>query len=212
MAEEQLTEEQIEELNKIANLPKEKQQQELARFLKKLTPGQIEFLKRNQVMGSGGGCIFCSIVEGKVSSKVVYEDGMVLAILDINPASRGHTLVLPKKHYVITAMMPDKEIEHLFKVANKISKELFESLKAEGSNILVANGQIAGQNVGHVVVHVIPRYNGDGLDFGWQGKKMEEKELDEVRKKLAGKITFEQKTEKIEKKKIEKYDEEERLP
>jgi len=209
MAEEQLTQEQVEELNKIASLPKEKQQQELSKFLKKLSPGQVEFLKKQQ----GTSCIFCSIVEGKVPSKVIYEDSQVIAVLDINPATKGHTLVVPKKHYNVTALIPDKEIEHLFKVANRISKELFDNLRAEGTNIFVANGAIAGQTVGHALVHVIPRYKDDGLDFYWEGKKVDEKELEEVKSKLAGKIRLEEEKKiKVEKKKIEKYDEEERIP
>lgn len=210
MAEEQLTQEQIEELNKIASLPKEKQQEELQKLLKKLSPGQMEFLRKQQ----GTSCVFCSIVEGKIQSKVIFEDSNVIAVLDINPASRGHVLVVPKKHYLVTALMPDKEIEHLFKVANRISKELFDSLKAEGTNIFVANGAIAGQTVGHAMAHVIPRYKDDGLDFYWEGKKANDKELEEVKNKLKGKIVLEERKEvkKIEKKKIEKYQEEERIP
>ncbi|MBI2109664.1 HIT domain-containing protein [Candidatus Woesearchaeota archaeon] len=208
MNEEQLNQEQIEELNNLASLPKEEQQAELQKFLKKLSPEQIEFLKKQQ----GNGCIFCSITEGKIPSNVIYEDNHVIAVLDINPASRGHTLVIPKKHYAVTALMPDKEAEHLFNIANKISKALFDNLKSEGTNIFVANGVIAGQNVAHAVVHVIPRYKDDGLNFFWAGKKANDKDMGDIKKLLAGKIKIEEekKIHKIEKKKID-YPEEERI-
>ena len=202
-----LSEKQIKELNDISKLPADKQKEKLSSFLKTLNKEQIEFLQKNQ----GEECIFCSVVSGKIPARKIYEDEKVIALLDIYPASKGHSLVIPKKHYAITAQMSEDEISHIFKVANKVASLLFDEFKCVGTNIIVYNGAGAGQKIPHAAVYVIPRYDKDGLDFLWEPKKVDEKELDDVFKKLKGKIKFEKKVEKIEVKE-EEFEEEERTP
>jgi len=213
MAEEiPFNEEQINKLNEIAKLPVEQQKIELQSFIKTLNKEQIEFLKKQQT--SATQCIFCSIGEGKVESRKIYEDDKVIAVIDINPASRGHVLVFPKKHAQVLGQLSDEEVTYLFKIANKTATVIYENLKAEGTNIFVANGVAAGQNMPHVIVHVIPRYQGDGVTFEWKGKKMSEKDLDDVMNVLSNKIKFEQKIEKKEVKEIKDYraDKVQRIP
>lgn len=203
-----LSEEQIKQLNEISKLTPEKQKGKLEAFLKTLNKEQMEFLQK----GQNSECVFCSVVEGKIPAKKLYEDDKVIALLDIYPASKGHSLVIPKKHYVVTGQMSEDEISHMFKVANKVSKVLFDELKASGTNIIVMNGPGAGQRVPHVAVYVIPRYDKDGLNFLWEPKKTSDKELDDVLKKLKDKVKFEQPS--LKKKVVEETDveEEERVP
>lgn len=196
-----LSEEQIKQLNEISKLPAEKQKEKLNAFLKTLNKEQMEFLQKGQQE-----CIFCSVVEGKIPAKKIYEDEKVIALLDIYPASKGHSLVIPKKHYVVTGQMSDDEVSHIFKVANKVSSLLVDEMKAIGTNIMVMNGPGAGQRVPHVAVYVIPRYDKDGLNFLWEPKKTSDKELDDVLKKLKDKIKFEQ---PLKKKVVEETDVEE---
>ncbi|MBN2457545.1 HIT domain-containing protein [Candidatus Woesearchaeota archaeon] len=123
----------------------------------------------NQHAGTGQSsqqnCIFCHIINGKVESKKVYSDEDTIGILDINPANPGHVLILPKKHYSIMPQMNDLEIGHIFMVSKHISGALLKALKAEGTNIFVANGAVAGQKAPHFMVHVIPRREGDNLNM-----------------------------------------------
>jgi len=122
-------------------------------------------------------CIFCRIIDGEIPSKKVYEDDSVLAILDINPAIEGHTIILPKKHYQIMPQIPEKEIGHLFKVAKKISHAILRGMMAQGTSVFVANGAVAGQKSPHFMIHVFQRKGEDGL-LRMEGHRAEEKELD----------------------------------
>ena len=179
MTENPLTEEQIEELNEIVKLPQEEQQKKLPKFLQKLNKEQVEFLKKQQ----GNGCVFCSIVEGKILAKKVYEDTYVMAVLDINPANKGHVILFPKYHFEILSLI--KDVGHLFNIANKISSAVFEVTKAEGTNIFVANGVVAGQRVNHVLVHIIPRFNNDKVNFTWDKINVNEEEINNIAKKIS---------------------------
>ena len=205
-----LSEEQIKTLNEIAALPPEQQKEKLPAFLKTLSPEQMEFLKKQQ---GQGGCPFCSIVEGKLQSKTIYEDDKLLAVLDIRPATAGHVLVLPKKHYSVLGQMNETETGQLFAVVNKIASLLFEILHAEGTNILVASGPAAGQTVDHVIVHVIPRFKDDGLQLAWEGKDVGEEKLNKILEQLKGQVKGEEKVVKeVEPVKEEATHAEDRMP
>jgi len=188
-----LNKKQILELQEIGKLPLEKQKKKLEEFMKKLSPEQIEFLKRQQ-------CLFCGIVDGRIKSKKIYEDESVIGILDINPANKGHVLVFPKNHY---GKLKEFDISHLFKVVNVLNGKVKEVVKAEGTNVFVAEGEVAGQRFDHVVVHVIPRFRDDGVVFSWEGRKVSEKELDELSKEI--------KVEKIQEDKVEESEEAEQV-
>lgn len=170
-----LTPEIIEELQEIAKLDHEEQKKVLPEFLKKLTPEQIEYIKKQQD-SQQGGCLFCSMAEGKISVKKIYEDYETLAFLDIHPANLGHVLVIPKKHIQFSTQLEDARI---FEVANNIAKVIYFKL-VKDTNIFVANGGNAGQRLGHLAVHVIPRENEDNINFAWHGKDVSESELDKL--------------------------------
>jgi histidine triad (HIT) family protein len=107
-------------------------------------------------------CIFCKIIAERVPSYKVYEDDAVFAFLDVYPASEGHTLVAPKKHFSRFTDMDAENIALLFEAARKITSAVEKAFSAEGSNIGINNGKVAGQEISHVHVHVIPRKKGDG--------------------------------------------------
>lgn len=102
-------------------------------------------------------CIFCKIVEGEIPSTKVYEDETVLAFMDINPWEKGHTLVIPKKHFDPITNVPDDILQQIIVVAKKIAAAQVKGLNAIGVNIAQANGKAAGQEVPHVHFHIIPR-------------------------------------------------------
>ncbi len=110
-------------------------------------------------------CPFCKIVKGDIPSKKVYEDDKVLAVLDINPAAKGHVLVMPKEHYPIMPLMPPEIFEHLFKKTQSISRAVKEGMLTFSDTLYIANGYAAGQQSSHFMLHLIPREELDSLDF-----------------------------------------------
>ncbi len=107
-------------------------------------------------------CLFCQIVNEIVESERIYEDGTNLAFLDANPSSKGHTVVIPKKHVENIIELSEYELTNLFKAVQKVTKLLQEKLKPDGFNIGINHGHVAGARIPHVHVHIIPRYEGDG--------------------------------------------------
>ncbi|HUI00499.1 MAG TPA: HIT family protein [Nitrososphaerales archaeon] len=101
-------------------------------------------------------CIFCKIVAGKLPSYRVYEDANHVAFLDINPFSKGHTLVCPKRHGETLWDMDEKEIADVFMVASKVSTAIVPAMNADGFRLMQNNGEAANQAVAHIHVHVIP--------------------------------------------------------
>lgn len=112
-------------------------------------------------------CLFCNIVKGKIPSYKVYEDENTLAILDINPVNKGHTLVLPKDHYINILDVPEQILIATMQSVKKVADML--SRYAEGVNVNHNANKAAGQIVDHLHFHVIPRYMQDGLEL-WKGR------------------------------------------
>src|SRR3989344_3938720 len=127
-------------------------------------------------------CIFCKIIKGEIPSTKVYEDAETLAFLDIKPVNPGHTLVIPKKHYVDIHDMPDDAVAKVSVVAKKIA-DAFLKVGVKGVNIGMNNGKAAGQVVSHAHVHVMPRYGTDSFSL-WVGREYDGNE----RELVAGKI------------------------
>ncbi|OGZ65584.1 MAG: hypothetical protein A3C06_00740 [Candidatus Taylorbacteria bacterium RIFCSPHIGHO2_02_FULL_46_13] len=109
------------------------------------------------------GCIFCKIVAGEIPSYKVYEDDAVLAFLDIEPATRGHALVIPKRHAENVFEISEDDLEKVAVVAKKLSIKIKDVLQADGIRLSQSNGKVAGQDIMHFHVHIIPRYKNDGL-------------------------------------------------
>lgn len=102
-------------------------------------------------------CIFCKIINNEIPSMKIYEDDVVLAFLDVNPDSDGHTLIIPKKHYKDITDIPDAVLLHIYKTAKKVMKLLEEKLNCDGFSLLQNNGD--AQEVKHYHLHVKPYYN-----------------------------------------------------
>ena len=116
-------------------------------------------------MGRVDDCVFCRIVAGESPASVVHEDELVVAFLDILPVANGHTLVVPKIHSVAIGGLDQELGGHVFEVGMELAQAVRRATKAEGINLFVADGAVAGQTVFHFHLHVIPRYEGDGLGF-----------------------------------------------
>lgn len=106
-------------------------------------------------------CVFCRIISGEIPAQKVFENEWTLAFLDINPASKGHTLVVPKNHYEFLSQIPEVEYVSFMKDVQKILKAFTKYTDAV--NVLQNNGKDAGQLVPHVHIHIIPRRPGDGI-------------------------------------------------
>ena len=100
-------------------------------------------------------CIFCMIANGEIPSNKIYEDESVIAFLDINPTSYGHTLVIPKEHCDSFLDCPDETRNHVFEVVSKLANKLEQTLHCDGINILSNVHEAAGQSVNHFHVHLI---------------------------------------------------------
>ncbi|MCG7345573.1 HIT family protein [Sporosarcina sp. ACRSL] len=116
-------------------------------------------------------CVYCRIIEGTLPSEKIYEDEHVIALMDIMPVTKGHLLLIPKKHLENLYEFTEEEASHLFSVAPKIANVLKEEFKPAGMNLLQNNGAPAGQAVFHFHMHFIPRYDEtDGYHSNWNPK------------------------------------------
>ena len=112
-------------------------------------------------------CIFCSIIGGDIPSHKIYEDELFLAFLDIFPASKGHTLVIPKEHHADIHAMSADLYGAMASVAKNVADLLMNKLSSEGTTIMQMNRQAGWQTVFHAHMHVIPRWEGDALHKPW---------------------------------------------
>ena len=126
-------------------------------------------------------CIFCKIINGELPSKTVYEDDLIKVIMNINPNTNGHLLVLPKEHYINIMDIPDEVVTHSLKVIRETLFPLLkERLNCEG--LTLAENNELGQEIKHFHIHLIPRYPDDGADFNYDESKLTN--LDQVFEKL----------------------------
>ena len=131
-------------------------------------------------------CIFCKIANGEIGSDTVYEDDMFRVILDLNPGTRGHMLILPKEHYDDIYELPDEVSGRLMGLARKLACAARKGLSADGVNLVQNNGEAAGQTVKHFHMHVIPRY-ADGSEpiVTWTPHDSDPAEQKELAKRLS---------------------------
>lgn len=115
-------------------------------------------------------CVFCKIINKELPAAIVFENDEFLAFFSKDQISKGHTLLVPKKHQVDMFDFDTSSFERLAGVAQKLSKELVKSNTATGINLLNANGRDAQQSVFHFHLHMVPRYENDGLDLWFRNK------------------------------------------
>jgi len=154
-----------QKLQKLSELPKEEQ----AKAIKTLfTRDELDSLRQNAQQSGVQKCIFCAIAKHNVPAKIVYDDANFTAFLDINPANPGHILVIPKEHYEVLPQLPDALLNAYMKLLKILSAAVFEATNAQGSNI----------------IHIIPRFENDGIKVDWTAKKVTETQLENIQQRI----------------------------
>ena len=122
-------------------------------------------------------CIFCKIANGEIPSATVYEDSVCRVILDVNPANKGHALIIPKEHFDNIYSIDAETAAKIFTIATEVAKAQKAELNPDGLNILQNNGEAAGQTVFHFHMHLVPRYIKDNVTMTWIPGKADTEEL-----------------------------------
>lgn len=133
-------------------------------------------------------CIFCKIANGEIPSTTLYEDDTFRVIFDLNPATKGHCLILPKEHYENLTVLPDETAAKVLPLAGKIGKAMEEALGAKGFNVVQNNGEAAGQTVHHFHTHIIPRYGNPDEMVLWKPGTSTPEGLRELCEEIKGKL------------------------
>jgi len=152
-------------------------------------------------------CKLCKIKEGKLKAKIVYEDAIVLAMLSEYPAALGHVEIFSKQHVDTIEALQDIVVQQLFTVANTTASALFEASGAQGTNIVMFNGDNTNNPYPHLVCMVLSRREDDGINFQWKPKQLQPEEMDAVQSKIRDKafIAEHHEKEKKEPKKAEEH-------
>ena len=114
-----------------------------------------------------GDCIFCKIVAGELPATIIHQDERTLAFMDVSPATRGHALVVPRRHVRDLLEADREDLDAVLAVAQELARRATERLGAAGVNLLNSCGSAAWQRVFHLHIHVIPRYEDDPLRLPW---------------------------------------------
>jgi histidine triad (HIT) family protein len=131
-------------------------------------------------------CIFCKIVAGELPAEMIDSDERTVAFMDINPATRGHALVIPRAHSQDLLSVPAEDLEATMAAARRLAERMRETIKPDGINLLNACGPAAWQSVFHFHLHVIPRYDDDPLKLPWIPGPAEPGELARVAAEIRG--------------------------
>jgi histidine triad (HIT) family protein len=133
--------------------------------------------------------IFSKIIAGEIPCHRVYEDDKVLAFLDINPLSKGHTLIIPKEPVVMLDQLSDESAAAVGRVLPRIARAVLRTTGATAYNVLQNNGVGAHQAVMHVHFHIIPKYaDGSGLGIGWPARQLNAEEGEQLAAAIAGAV------------------------
>ena len=131
-------------------------------------------------------CLFCGIVEGDVPAQIVDSDEHTVAFMDINPATRGHALVVPRRHTADLLEIGDEDLARTTEAARRLAKRMEDALEPDGFNLLNSCRSAAWQTIFHFHVHVIPRYDDDPLQLPWVPRGADEAEIAELAERIRG--------------------------
>jgi histidine triad (HIT) family protein len=131
-------------------------------------------------------CLFCKIAAGELPSEIVQEDEHTIAFMDINPWTRGHALVIPRRHSRNLYDVDDDDLAHVASAAKRLARRMRDALACDGVNLLNSTEPAAWQTVFHTHIHVIPRYDDDPLRLPGQPGQPDEGELARVAQELRG--------------------------
>ncbi|MGA2681544.1 MAG: HIT family protein [Candidatus Bathyarchaeia archaeon] len=140
------------------------------------------------MVAADDSCVFCKIVRKQLPASIIYEDQDVMVFLDIRPLNMGHTLVIPKAHFVDIFDIPDKLLTQIQIVAKKISLPIKQATEADGISVIQQNGRAAGQEIFHFHTHVVPRFKGQKLPRYGELKEVERHKLDKMADKIKEKL------------------------
>lgn len=112
-------------------------------------------------------CLFCKIIENRIPSRRVYQDDVCIAFLDINPVNRGHVLIVPRIHHEDLTSLPPEVAAHVASKLPALCTAVVRATGAEGFNVIVNNGKVAGQTIFHGHWHIIPRFHDDTVNWPW---------------------------------------------
>lgn len=126
-------------------------------------------------------CIFCKLANGDIPTRKLYEDDKFVVIMDMGPATKGHSLIIPKDHYANLFEMPTDLAAEAMKLAQKMAIKMTAALKADGFNLVQNNGEAAGQTVFHFHLHLIPRYKNNEPCITWTPQTVSGEELDQIK-------------------------------
>jgi histidine triad (HIT) family protein len=116
---------------------------------------------------SDPNCLFCKIIAGEIPGQIIAEDDLTVTFMDINPATRGHALVVPRRHATDLLEIDPDDLAATVLAAQRLARRATERLGADGVNLINSCGSAAWQTVFHLHFHVIPRYQGDPLQLPW---------------------------------------------
>jgi histidine triad (HIT) family protein len=131
-------------------------------------------------------CLFCGIVAGSIPSEIIDSDERTVAFMDINPATRGHALVVPREHSADLMEIGEEDLTASILAAQRLSKRMKDALDADGIDLINACGAAAWQTVFHFHIHVVPRYEDDPLKLPWVPEPGDPDEIANVAKRLRG--------------------------
>jgi histidine triad (HIT) family protein len=137
-------------------------------------------------MAADPDCLFCRIASGELPATRVAEDERTITFMDINPATRGHVLVIPREHSADLVEVPQEDLAACAAAAQRIARAMPERLGADGVNLLNSCGRAAWQTVFHFHVHVIPRYDADPLRLPWTPGPGDREEIADAARALEG--------------------------
>ncbi|UCF71971.1 MAG: HIT family protein [Deltaproteobacteria bacterium] len=130
-------------------------------------------------------CVFCKIIDGQIPAVKVLDEELVLAFMDINPASRGHLLVIPKNHAENIFEISESDLSAVTKAVKRCARAAKEALNAGGITVLQLNGKASDQVVPHLHVHIMPRWENDGLPVSsWEMEPGDMEEIKDIARKI----------------------------
>jgi histidine triad (HIT) family protein len=135
-------------------------------------------------MAADPDCIFCKILAGEIPGTIVGEDERTVSFMDINPATRGHALVIPRAHSADLLSVPGEDLAACAHAAQRLARRMKERLGADGVNLVNSCGEVAWQTVFHFHVHVVPRYADDPLRLPWVPAPGDSEEIERAAQEL----------------------------
>ncbi len=133
-------------------------------------------------------CLFCRIVAGEIPASKVFEDDEVVAFLDLHPVNFGHSLIVPKAHHATLTDLPDALAMAVARQVPRLTRAILTATAAPGLNLVVNNGAVAGQTIDHVHWHLIPRFEGDAVDWPWPHLSYPELGLEAMRGRIVARL------------------------